>query len=180
MVIATKSWGWSDDLTFGTNHPFWLKQIRSRLEAVGCPLHLRNLRRTLKLFPGHHYVACLSPSGESYPWCITMKLIMYIIYTIHLQGGVPKPRVSILTYTDIYCNCSKDLMTSGIWMGDLDRTPQIHPNPPQFWAPHGSDGRTCTQAGVPLWHCSCARSWVGTGGPILSLWFGDIMRYDTW
>ena len=83
-------------------------------------------------------------------------------------GGVPKPRVSILTYTDIYCNCSKDLMTSGIWMGDLDRTPQIHPNPPQFWAPHGSDGRTCTQAGVPLWHCSCARSWVGTGGPILS------------
>jgi len=24
-----------------------------------------------------------------------------------------------------------------------------------------SKERTCTQAGVPLWHCSCARSWVG-------------------
>eukprot|EP00913_Durusdinium_trenchii_P026079 g24465.t1 len=25
----------------------------------------------------------------------------------------------------------------------------------------GSKERTCTQAGVPLWHCTCARSWEG-------------------
>lgn len=39
------------------------------------------------------------------------------------------------------------------------------PDTPDHWAQsllvRGSKERTCTQAGVPLWHCSCARSWVG-------------------
>ncbi|CAK9032203.1 unnamed protein product [Durusdinium trenchii] len=42
---------------------------------------------------------------------------------------------------------------------------RFQPDTPDQWAQSllvkGSKERTCTQAGVPLWHCTCARSWEG-------------------